>query len=192
MKKKIQMVLSILLLTLIFVFYIIFFKSEKKISTQQPDETTIQKKDGANIIEKLRYVSEDITGNKYTIIADSAVAGIQKSDLAELSGVTANIVLNDNSTIYITSDSAIYNQISNNTSFFGNVKVVFEDNEVYSNNIDLNFEKNLIEIYGNVFYMNSNNKLYADKILLNILNKNLKIIMENEKDNILIINNYSK
>ena len=49
-----------------------------------------------------------------------------------------------------------------------------------------------IEIYGNVFYMNSNNKLYADKILLNILNKNLKIIMENEKDNILIINNYSK
>ena len=192
MKKKIQMVLSILLLTLIFVFYIIFFKSEKKISTQQPDETTIQKKDGANIIEKLRYVSEDITGNKYTIIADSAVAGIQKSDLAELSGVTANIVLNDNSTIYITSDSAIYNQISNNTSFFGNVKVVFEDNEVYSNNIDLNFEKNLIEIYGNVFYMSSDNKLYADKILLNMLNKNLNIIMENEKDNILIINNYSK
>ena len=192
MKKKIQIVLLILLLILIFFFYIIFFKSEKKISIQKPDETTTQKKDGSNIIENLKYFSEDIAGNKYTIMADSAVAGIQKSDLAELSGVKANIVLDDNNTIYITSDSAIYNQISNNTSFFGNVKVVFEDNEVYSNNIDLNFEKNLIEIYGNVFYMNSDNKLYADKILLNMLNKNLNIIMENEKDNILIINNYSK
>ena len=55
MKKKIQIVLSILLLTLIFVFYIIFFKSEKKISVQQPDETTTQKKDGSNIIENLKY-----------------------------------------------------------------------------------------------------------------------------------------
>ena len=145
-----------------------------------------------NEIEKLRYFSEDISGNKYTIVANSASAILVDNNLVELSGVLANIVLSNKSTIYITSDSAKYNQITNNTNFFDNVKVIYEDNEVYSNNIDLNFEKNLIEIYGNVFYRNTSNKLYADKILLNLLTKNLKIIMKKKEDNILIISNYSK
>jgi lipopolysaccharide export system protein LptA len=191
MKKKIQIVLLVILFVLIFLFYKIFFLTEKKVVIQQIDEVITQE-EKLNEIEKLRYFSEDITGNKYTIEANSASAMLVDSNLVELSGVLANIVLKSKGTIYITSDSAKYNQITNNTNFFDNVKVIYEDNEIYSNNIDLNFEKNLIEVYGNVFYKNPGNKLYADKILLNLLTKNLKIIMKKKEDNILIISNYSK
>ncbi len=191
MGKKIQIVLLVILFVLIFMFYKIFFLTEKKVVIQQTDQVITQE-ENLNEIEKLRYFSEDISGNKYTIKANSASAIIVDNNFVELSGVSANIVLSNKGTIYITSDSAKYNQITNNTNFFDNVKVVYEDNEVYSNYIDLSFDKNLIEIYGNVFYRNSSNKLYADKILLNLLTKNLKIIMKKKEDNILIISNYSK
>ena len=104
MGKKIQIVLLVILFVLIFMFYKIFFLTEKKVVIQQRDKDKVitQEKD-LNEIEKLRYFSEDISGNKYTIVANSASAILVDNNLVELSGVLANIVLSNKSTIYITS-----------------------------------------------------------------------------------------
>ena len=69
-----------------------------------------------------------------------------------------------------------YNQLNNNTMFKGNVNIVYSIYKINSEVVNLDFERNLIEIYENIVLKSINNRLYADKVILNMINKNLKIL----------------
>ena len=64
-----------------------------------------------------------------------------------------------NSKIKISSDQAIYNRLSNDTKFMGNVLMVESDNIITSNNLDLYASKNLITIFDNI-------KLLVDPVVI--------------------------
>ena len=64
--------------------------------------------------------------------------------------------------------------------------------EINSEVVNLNFEQDLIDIYENVVFTNINNKLYADKVTINMITKNLKIMMKDKQDNILITGSIPK
>jgi lipopolysaccharide assembly outer membrane protein LptD (OstA) len=94
--------------------------------------------------------------------------------------------------LIINSNFAEYNQLNNNTIFKGDVNIVYSIYKINSDEVNLDFERNLIEIYENIVFKNINNKLYADKVTLDMINKNLKIFMKDKKDNILITGNIPK
>ena len=50
-------------------------------------------------------------------------------------------------TLFVESDEATYNNMSHNTDFKTNIKIIYLDNIIYAENMSLDFEKNLVTIF---------------------------------------------
>ncbi len=122
---------------------------------------TNEDEENSNIIENLKYVSEDLLGNKYEIIAQSATLKKDQGNQIELFEVNAKIIQVDDEIIYINSFSADYDKINNNTIFKDNVMVKYGDQVIKADIIKLNFLNNLIEMFENVNYTNQYSKVIA-------------------------------
>ena len=166
--------------------------SKKKSVTETINNNLILKEDKetANIIENLRYNSEDLFGNTYIINAKSAQVKEGKIDQVKLFEVMAKIIQKDDEVIYINSDIADYNKINNNTTFKKNVNVKYGDQSIDAELMNLDFSKNLIKIEENVYYKNNNIKMNADKIEIDIESKKSRITMNKIEDKVKILAKY--
>ena len=178
------------------VFYKKFFNknislTEKKTNEKEiTDNDDVNKNKNSNVIETLKYISQDLIGNTYIINADSAKFEKDKVDSIILFEVSAEIIRQDNETIKIYSKTADYNKKNNDTIFKNSVNIEYGDQIISSEVVKLNFSENLIEIIENVHYMSDNTKIYADKVELDLLRKKMKISMNNQMDNIQITGKY--
>ena len=191
-KNLSQLILFVLLLIIVYIFYLNFFKTTTEKNNQ---EVTTQNKDfnseiNTNVIENLKYVSEDIFGNRYTIEAKSAEIIKDEEEVIKLIDVEATIDSENQDIIYINSDFADYNRINNNTVFQDNIKINYGNHLINSDIINLNFQKNMIEILENVYYSSLDTEMYADRVEIDLINKKLKLSMSDEIDEILIKSNY--
>ena len=197
-KKSLQFSLVILLILTSIVFYKKFFTENTNLVTKKLDEKKIEDSDSnkdinkknSNLIETLKYVSQDLAGNTYIINAETAEFEKDKADNVILFKVEAEIIRQNEETIKIYSESANYNKKNNNTVFKKAVSINYADQLIKSEVVKLNFSKNLIEIIENVYYMNNNTEIYADKVELDLSKKKMKISMINQNDNIQIIGKY--
>ena len=195
-KKSLQYSLLILLIFSSIIFYKKFFSENEKIAEKKIDDKKInnynsdKKTKNSNVIETLRYISQDLVGNTYIIEADSAKFLKDKTENVILFRVNAEIIRQNDEIIKINSDEAIYNKRNNDTIFKKAVSIEYGDQLIKSEVVKLNFSKNLIEIIENVHYMNRNTKIYADKVELDLLKKKMKISMVNQNDNIQITGKY--
>ena len=196
-KSIIQYSLIVLLIILSIFIYKEYLGSEKsliekseKIDENIKNSVTVENDKGSNTIENLKYVSEDLLGNTYIIIAKSAEVQEDKVDQVRLAEVLAKIIQQNDETIYINSNFADYNRENNNTIFRENVSVRYGDQTINANIINLNFLKKLIEIQENVYYKNKNANIKADKIEINFQSKKLKISMDKSDDKVEIYGKY--
>ncbi len=196
-KKVFQYSLLILLFLGSFLFYNKYFMPDEKISEKLEFKEKESEKDfvnsteeSQNVIENLKYISEDLLGNTYSIIAKSASLKEDKLNEVQLFEVNAEIKQKNQEIIYIYSETANYNKITNNTIFRKNVNVKYGEQTVDSETLKLNFKDNLIEILDNVNYINKDTKIYADKVEIDLLYKKLKISMINKKDKVQVIGKY--
>ena len=192
-KKGLQLSLIILLFLSSVFFYQKFFRVKIDLAEKTIDKKNLDNKneiDGSNLIESLRYVSQDLIGNTYIINAESAKIEEGESDNIILFKVNAEIIRKDSEVIMIYSESANYNKANNDTVFKDNVNIEYTDQIIKAGIVKLNFSQNLIEIIENVYYMNSNTKIYADKIELDYLRKKMRISMVNKNDNVQISGKY--
>tara|TARA_B100001121_G_C18617053_1_gene587428 strand:+ start:545 stop:1141 length:597 start_codon:yes stop_codon:yes gene_type:complete len=195
-KKSLQFSLVILLILSSVIFYKKFFEknldltkenlSEEKMFNENPDDNT----KNSNIVETLKYTSQDLIGNTYVIDAESAKFERDGKENIILFKVYAEIIRQDTETIKIYSDTANYNKKNNDTVFKKAVTIEYGDQTIKAEEVRLNFSENLIEIIENVYYMNNNTKMYADKVELDLLKKKMKITMDNQNDNIQITGKY--
>ena len=156
---------------------------EKKISK---NEETLDK----NVISELTYKSLDDSGNVYEINSDSGT--IQENDKSTLllKNVKANILVYGHGTVYIFSDNALYNKVSLDTHFYENVNLIYQDHDIKSDDLFLEYSDKKVKISNNVYYESENSKLIADEVMMNLLNKVSKIYMTNKNKKVkAIINN---
>ena len=197
-KKSLQFLLVILLVLFSIFFYKKFFSNNINSVEKKLDEKKIEDNDSnkdinnknSNLIETLKYVSQDLAGNIYIINAETAEFEKDKANNVILFKVEAEIIRQNEETIKIYSESANYNKKSNNTVFKKAVSINYADQLIKSEVVKLNFSKNLIEIIENVYYMNNNTEIYADKVELDLSKKKMKISMINQNDNIQIKGKY--
>ena len=195
-KKTVQFILIIFLLLLSLIFYKKYFQVDNKISEVKKEtkidnekikkrEINEEKKD-ANIIQNLRYVSEDLLGNTYILSATSAEIIKDDQDNVNLFEVEGEIIREDGEKIEITSETAKYNRQNNNTLFKENVLVLYGNQTIKANIVDIDFTKNSIEVLENVHYTNENIKMFADIVEIDLLKNKLKISMKDQKNKIQI------
>ena len=197
-KKVFQYSLVILLFITSFIFYYKYFVEDVNLIEENISEKLSEKKNNEinlddnskNLIENLKYISEDLMGNTYIVKAESATFKEDKANEIQLFEVSAEIRRKNQEVIYIYSKTANYNKINNNTVFKKKVNVKYGNQIIDSEILNLNFKDNLIEILENVYYVNENTKIKADKVEIDLLDKKLKISMINKKDKVNITSKY--
>ena len=144
------------------------------------NEKSYSSSEESNLIHNIEYVSQDNTGNAFTITSNLGKISNDTPELILMEKVKATIELKNSSPIIIYADNAVYNNINYDTNFYGNVLVTYNDSIIKSNNMDLLFNQDLAIIFNNVFYKNLNTELLADKIEVDLITKNARIFMENK------------
>ena len=137
-----------------------------------------------NIIENVKYVGTNNKGIFFELNAAVAVIKHDDPNISQLQDVFVVIKLSDLRTIHIRSDKAVFNKISNDCEFFGNVEITEQDNIITSDNLDLYMSKNLITAYNNVKYNSIKGFLIADKMDIDILKNEANIFMFEKKDKV--------
>ena len=186
MRKEIliQVFLIILVLTILIFIYQKYFKEELS------DNVDIKKNEitkAENNLINIEYESIDREGRRYIITAETGNFKEEKSELIFMTNVNAKIFLLDGSVIYVSSLNAEYNTLIYDTRFYEEVKMNFLEHNIVCENLNIFFNKNLIEAFNNLNYKNLDIIMLADKIEIDLLTKNSKIY--NFNDNNIIIKN---
>jgi len=186
MRKEIliQIFLVILVLMILIFIYQKYFKNELNDNVIINKEEIIKTE---NNLINIEYESIDREGRRYIITAETGNFKKENSELIFMTNVNAKIFLLDGSVIYVSSLNAEYNTLVYNTKFYKEVKMEFLEHHIFCENLNIFFNKNLIEAFNNLNYKNSDIIMLADKIEIDLLTKNSKIY--NFDENNIIIKN---
>ena len=201
-KKKIFQIF--LLLLLIFITFFIFntyyksdktLKSSKEIVIKNSEEP--KSNDGNDIIQDIRYTSNNNNGDVLEILADYGEPSTEIKDLMFLTKVVANITLKNKSNIKLISDYANFNTKTFETTFINNIKIFRDDETILGNELYLvfdqtekvlkdnsNADQNLIRISHDVIIKKPGYMLKADVLEIDLITKNTKVYMNNLKDKV--------
>jgi len=191
-KILIQFLLLIILFTIIFTTFLLYFKKKENLKESnlpiiKEKESLIDDETGT-LIKDINYSFSDSSGNYYELLSEVGKVDINNSDKIFMTNVIATIYLVDSSPVKITSKHANYNKINHETSFFENVKVTHLIHKATSENLDISFKNNIASMYNNIVYNKPGTKLKADRLEIDLITKNSKIFMDNKTEKIKIIN----
>ena len=188
-KTVAQLFLTSVIIVIFLVIFYKYFNQEK--STKKID--SIEKKtskslnEKSNLIKGIEYFSKDDSGSIYNINAESGKINDDNPDIIFLKNVKAKISTLNSQDIFIQSDSAKYNSKTFDTNFYENIKVEYAEHEIDCEYLDLLFNKNQAILYENIVYKNLETRLLADRLEIDLITKNSKLSMKNEKEKIKIV-----
>ena len=140
-----------------------------------------------NLIKNLRYNVKFDNNTQYSITADlSEIFYKDDIEFVRMQTVFAKFIDEKNLSLIITSDNAIYNNSNYNTKFSNNVKITYLNNEITSQNLNLNFEENVVTIYNDVIYEGLQGLLKADNVVINLITKEINLFMNNSKNKVIV------
>ena len=189
-KTVIQLFLSSVIIV---IFLVIFFKyfnqetSNKIVNNIEKKETDKNLNQKSNLIKGIKYFSKDETGSIYSINAESGKINDDNPDIIFLTNVKAKISTLGNEDIFIQSDFAKYNSKNYDTNFYENIKVDYVEHQIDCRYLDLLFNNNQAILYEDIIYKNLETVLLADRLEIDLITKNSKISMKNEKEKIKIV-----
>ena len=189
MNKKIiiQLILFSIIIIIISLF---FFQVDKRVSnTNKKTVSSISDEDFANVLENIEYFSNDEIGNEYIIKAEHGQILNENKNLILMNNVSAEINFNYSEKITILSKKAVYNTLNYDTKFEDDIIIKYGDHNILSENVDMLFKDQKIKIYNKIEYTNLNTFLLADIAEIDLLTKNLKIYMKQNKKKINITYN---
>ncbi len=189
--KKNRVIQFSLVIIIIILFFITYYSGDKgkivEANKNSSTENASKLTEGtSNIIENVNYAGTNNRGTFFEL--NAAIAEIKQNEpnLSQLQDVLVIIRLKNLRTIHIQSDKAVFNKISNDCEFFGNVKITEQDNVITSDNLDFYNSKNFLQAYNNVEYNGMKGTLVADKVDVDLLKNEANIFMFKKNDKVKI------
>ncbi len=188
MKKVIQLVLLITIFISIYLFYFIYFKDNKELKVNKKEFDTVElNQDNNNSIQNLEYEVNIDEKNYYRLISKSSEVIYEDNvEFLKMEIVEGTFINDANIYITIKSNTAIYNIKNHRTNFKEDVKVEYLDNSISGENLILDFEEQKISIFDNIEYNGTKGKLFADKINIDLITKNVDILMDKPSKNVVV------
>ena len=181
-KTIIQFIFGAFFLIILCSFYFKYFSSNKQTSiTQKTNDNSKSLEAKGNLIKDMKYENTDISGNKYFIYSEYGEVDVNNPDIILMKNVFAKVEIFKKDTIYINSFSAKYNLVNYETNFNKDVELKYLDHVIFTENMDLSFQKNFAWLYTDVVYKSFDYELFADKIEIDLITKNSKIYTDNNK-----------
>ena len=187
--KKNRVIQFSLVVVIIILFFTTYYSGDKdKIVDANKDSSTEKAskltEKTSNLIENVNYTGTNNKGTFFELNAAIAEIKYDEPNLSLLQDVSVVIRLKNLRTIYIQSDKAVFNKISNDCEFFGNVKITEQDNVITSDNLDFYNPKNFLQAYNNVKYSGMKGALIADKVDVDLLKNEANIFMFKKNDKV--------
>ena len=191
-KTLIQLVLLLILIIIIFFISNKYFSKEDtineikntsnlKIEKNSYYNNEFDKKKIENEIVNLEYEKFDTDGNKYLIKAKKGLLDSKRSNIIFMNEVEASLTYLNNEKLIIYSKEAIFNKKNFKTTFSKNVKLLFKEQTLESDNLELLFDKNIAIFKDNVKYYYQEIEVFADIVDINLLTKEISIKSKNKK-----------
>ena len=200
LRKKIliQSFLVLLLILLNFVVFNYYYQNDLKKDETNLKNNNDEKKDTQvkkdDLIENLKYTSNNSKGDIYELFADFGKADLEKPNLMFLTNVKGTIKSKNKSDVLLVSDYANFNTKNFETTFISNVKISRNDEIITGNELylvldleendekdNLNKEENLLRMSDDVSFVKPGYSLKADVVEIDLITKDSKIYM---KDNV--------
>ena len=200
-KISIQLILLSIVFFSFFYIYKFYFKTKDNIKIDQSDIVQNNSSDDINnnksnldidnqnnLIKNLSYFSKDNLGNEYIIESKYSELNLDNVDIISMESVSAKIIMVNSKPIYVTSNFAKYNNENYETTFTGNVLIVYLDNKIQCEKFYISIKNNFANVTDNVIYENSKGKLIADTIEIDLITKNSKIFMIDKNKKVMVLN----
>ena len=161
-------------------------KNNKKdeITLDKNNKNQLKKKDEndniKNLTKNIEYITSNKNGDIFKVIAEFAKTNLDNKDILDLENVNGNIKTKEKNEILISSKYASYNHSSQNSKFYQNVKIVYENKVISCDNLDINISQNIAVGYDNVILEEGNSIMKAKKITMNLLTKDISINSDNK------------
>ena len=133
-----------------------------------------------NLTKNIEYITSNRNGDIFKVIAEFAKTNLDNKDILDLENVNGNIKTKEKNEILISSKYASYNHSSQNSKFYQNVKIVYENKVITCDNLDISISQNIAVGYDNVILEEGNSIMKAKKITMNLLTKDISINSENK------------
>jgi hypothetical protein len=187
--KKNRVIQLFLVLVIIILFFTTYYSGDKdeiidankNSSTENASKLTEKT---SNVIEDVSYAGSNNKGTFFEINAAITEIKHDEPNLSRLQDVFVIIRLRNLRIIHIEADAGIFNKATNDSEFFGNVKITEQDNVITSDNLDFYNSKNLLQVYNNVTYTSKKGNLIADHVLVDLLNNEANIFMFEKGDKV--------
>ena len=161
---------------------------DDKANADVDDKANADVDDQNNLIKNLSYFSKDTLGTEYIIESQYSELNLDNVDVISMKNVSAKIIMANSEPIYITSNFAKYNNENYETTFTGNVLIVYLDNKIRCEKFYISIENNIANVTDNVIYENPKGKLIADTIKIDLITKNSKIFMNDKNKKVMVLN----
>ena len=139
-----------------------------------------------NLTKEIEYITSNKKGDIFKILAKFGRTNLENSNILDLEKVSGVISTKEKSQVYIEADHAKYNYTNQDSKFYTNVKIEYDNKIILSDNLDLLTSENIAVAYGNVILKDKKSIMKAQIITLDITTKNINI---NSEDKIRIIKN---
>ena len=128
-----------------------------------------------NLTKEIEYVTSNNNGDIFKISAKYGKTNLKDTRVLDLEQVVGLITSSQRSEIYLTSDYAKYNYTNQNSKFFDNVEIKYDEKIIYCDNLELEMSKNIAVAYGNVLIKDKKSLMKAQKITMDIVTKDISI-----------------
>jgi len=183
----------IFLLILTFFLFVLYIKNKNDLVLSDKSlksySSSIQEKiETSNILENIKYVSEDLKGNIYIIESAKGFIDQENPNIIIMENVVGTINLSNNEKIKIVSDNARFNNESYETTFFNNVRIDYNEHIANADNLALSFANKYLVMKDNLIYKNSSLIVKSDILEIDFYKKISKMYMKDINKNIKIKN----
>ena len=133
-----------------------------------------------NLTKQIQYITSRSNGDVFKILADTGKTNLKNSNLLDLENVKGSIISSVRPDIYISSKFAEYNYSDQNSKFYNDVIIKYNDQVIKCDNLDLKISDNIAIAYNNVIFQDRDSLMKAEKITMNILTKDIIINSDNK------------
>tara|TARA_A100001011_G_scaffold385844_1_gene460584 strand:+ start:1478 stop:2098 length:621 start_codon:yes stop_codon:yes gene_type:complete len=188
--KKIKIVQYSLLFFGILIIFLTYYSNNKSVNNSQILSKTTkenitkniknEKEKDQNTFFDIEYSGLDFSGNRYILKSEEAITNNLNSYLINLKQVNAKFYFKDGTILYVWSDYGIYNNQTLDMKFSENVKAIYGENTMNSENANYSNSESFLTITNNVKLNGIKGDLFADKLLFDIKKQTLDISSFND------------
>ena len=150
---------------------------ENKPEIENVENQKLQKK---NISKNIEYITTNKDGEIFKILAAYGRTNLKNSNILDLEIVNGELITTEELKIFIKSDYAKYDYNDQNSKFYGNVKINYDNKEITCDNLDLNINDNIAVAYNNVIMTEENSQMKAENVIMDLVTKDININSKNK------------